>query len=175
MKHAYVLLLALAALAFTGCGDRGPKRTPGQPRDVSPKLAAEADEFASDGSFALQIHDYARAAKSLQKALKVRNDFPDRWEALAFAYKKLDRVSDARDAYKKALALWKQYYSETKSPVAGMQEVYALIYLGRPDDARGLAKALAEANPKDAELQNFYRNNGVDAMLADPDVKDRCL
>lgn len=175
MKHAHVILIALAALVLAGCGDRGPKRTPGQPRAVSATVAAQADEAASDATFALQVQDYARAVQSLKKSLGFRDDIPDRWEALAYAYKHLDRKSDARDAYNRALKLWKQYYSETKDPGDGMRELYVLVYLGRADDARALAKKLAEANPNNTDVQNFYQNKGVDAMLADPNVQDRSL
>lgn len=175
MKHAHVILMALAALVFAGCGNRGPKRTPGQPRAVSATIAAQADEAASDATFALQIQDYARAAQSLKKSLGFRDDIPDRWEALAYAYKHLNQTSDARDAYRRALKLWKQYYSETKDPGDGMHELYVLIYLGRADEARALAKTLAKANPNNTDVQNFYQNKGVDAMLADPTVQDRSL
>ena len=50
-----------------------------------------------------------------------------------------------------------------------------LVYLGRADEARALAKTLAKSNPNNADVQNFYQNKGVDAMLADPTVQDRCL
>ena len=71
MKSALIYTLAAASLLLAACSKTPvDKAKAGQPKDVPKLVAAEAANLASDAAFALQIHDYARAEKSLARAVE---------------------------------------------------------------------------------------------------------
>ncbi len=176
MNRTFLISLGVLSLALAGCSDRSVgKAQPGQPKPVEKVVAAEAENFFSDAAFAMQVRDYARAEQSLSKAVGLRSDIPEWWELLGYAYKLHGKTSDARSAYKKALALWENKYDQLADVQSGMRRVYVLVLLDRADEARSLVEKLTKKHSSDKGLQTFLRNKGVDQMLADPEVQKKKL
>jgi Flp pilus assembly protein TadD len=169
-------LLLSWALTSVGCS-RAADAEPaaGQPRPVAKAVAAAAEGHASDAAFAVQIRDYARAAASLTEALKLREDVPEWWASLGSVNRRLDKTSEARSAYRKALALHEERYSKTRDPDEIMARIYLLIVLNREKDARDLLATGLKTHPEDEQLVRFEQNKGIDLLLSDPAVKENRL
>ncbi len=177
MKSPYLIfaLSALMSLCLSACGGSSAKKNPGQAKEVTTAVAAQANSFMSEAGFAVQIRDWARADETITKALDLRSDFPEWWELRGFAQKQLGKTGDARSSYKKALSLWEDYYKETKDVQFGMRQILALVLLDRVDEARSLLDTLSKKHATDSTLQQFIRSKGIDRMLTDPDIKQKKL
>ena len=169
-----ILLAFLLVAVLPSCSKNGDGRSQaGQPKPVSTVIAAKAENFASDASFAMQIRDYARAEEGLISALKLRSDIPEWQEALGLACKMQGKTSEARSSYKKALSLWEDRYEASNDMGAAMRQVVLLVLLDKESDARALLVRLAKKHPQDPALQNFIQNKALDRMLSDPEIQKK--
>lgn len=169
-----VLSLAVVSFGLSGCGQKGSgsgqAADPGEPREVSRVVAAEAETYMSDAMFALQIKDFARAEQSLAKAVKLRDDIPDWWVNLGIARKRLGQKGDAKSAYKKALALHEKAYDKSKDPRFVDGQIYLLLLLGEEKEARSLLDKAIRNHPDSQDLLRFRDAKGIDLLLRDPRI-----
>ena len=172
MKPALIYALAAAGLLLAACHKKPvDKAAAGQPKEVPKLVAAEAANLVSDAAFALQIRDYARAEKSLARAVDLRPDIPDWWLSLGSAYKRQSKIGDARSAYKKALALYEKRYAATADVADLQQQLILLVLLGREDEARKLLERCRQKQPDQPVLKRFAEGKIVDQLLADPNIQ----
>ena len=169
--RAAVTSAAVAALvlATSGCG--AGDREPGAPRTVDKRVAAEAEGHASEAAFAAQIRDYPRAEASMKKAIALRDDVPEWWFSIGLVHNRLGKKDEARTAYRRALALHEDRYDETAATSEVISQVYVLLVLNRESDARKLLEKSSRKHPGDARLEEFSRSQGIDRLLADPEVR----
>lgn len=166
--------LALLVSVLPACSKKqGNSDQAGLPKSVSKLEAAEADNLVSDAVFAMQIKDHARAAQNLEKALAIRPDVGEWWENLGYCYKLLDRKSDARSAYKKAVGIWDSAYDKTGRIDYAMRQLIMLVLLDREDDARALLTKLTKKHPEDPQLHAFVEKKGLESLLSDPGVMEK--
>lgn len=178
MKTRFLTTLGLGLLlpfVLVSCSDKSKARTPGTPKVVAKAVEAEAENMISDAMFAMQVRDYARAEKGFARAVELRPDVPDWWESLGAIRKMQGKTGDARSAYKKALALWEDYYDETSDPQFGMHKVVLLVILDKADEARSVVEKMGKKHPNDQALQTFIKNKGLERMIASPDMQARKL
>ncbi|HTZ21315.1 MAG TPA: tetratricopeptide repeat protein [Opitutaceae bacterium] len=172
MKPAPIYTLAVACLLLAACSKKPADRTaPGQPKEVPKLVAAEAANLVSEASFAIQIRDYARAEKSLARAVELRPDIPDWWLSLGSACKRQGKTGDARSAYKKALALYEKRYAATADVMDLQQQIIMLVLLGREDDARKLLEQSCKKQPDQPVLKRLSDGKIVDQLLRDPNIQ----
>jgi tetratricopeptide (TPR) repeat protein len=172
MKRPLIYTLAAACLLLAACAKKPvDKAMAGQPKEVPKLVAAEAANLASDAAFALQIHDYARAEKSLARAVELRPDIPDWWLSLGSARKRQAKISDARSAYKKALALFEKRYEAAADVADLQQQLVMLVLLGREDEARKLLEQSSRKRPDQQFLKRWSDGKMIDQLLHDPNVQ----
>jgi len=172
MKPPLIYALAAACLLLAACSKApADKAKAGQPQEVPKLVAAEAANLASDAAFALQIRDYARAEKSLARAVELRPDIPDWWLSLGSACKRQAKTGDARSAYKKALALYEKRYAATADVTDLQQQLITLVLLGREDDARKLLEQSCKKQPDQPVLKRLSEGKIVDQLLGDPNIQ----
>ena len=171
MKPPLIYTLAAACLLLAACHKKpADKAAAGQPKEVPKIVAAEAANLASEASFALQIRDYARAEKSVARAVELRPDIPDWWLSLGSACKRQAKIGDARSAYKKALALYEKRYAATADVTDLQQQLITLVLLGREDDARKLLEQSCKKQPDQPALKRLSEGKIVDQLLRDPNI-----
>jgi Flp pilus assembly protein TadD len=171
MKPALIYTVAAACLLLAACKEKpANKAAAGQPKDVPKLMAAEADNCASDATFAMQVREFARAEKSLARAVELRPDIPDWWVSLGSARKRQGKVGDARSAYKKALALYEKRYEATANAADLQQQLIMLVLLGREDDARKLLERACQKQPDQPFLKRLSDGKFVDQLLRDPNI-----
>ena len=120
----------------------------------------------------MQIHEYSRAEDLFQKAISVREDYPEYWVALGMARRRQDNKDGARSAYKKAIGLIEDRYDREKDEQDLGQKAWVLALLGRTDDAVAfLSKSLKE-HPGSAYLQKMASPQGLPHTFQTQDFKE---
>ncbi len=162
MTHRLALVLA-AAVVLAGC----------RPREITKLERDEAANIVSEAEFAVTLKDWPRAEGLYTKATKLCPDAGETWVRLGVVRVHLHNSSGARDAYKSALAAFKDDFKRdpTNSPSV-VRAATVLVILGRADDARSLAQKASSDHPDDRRLRNFVEMKGVDKIVADPSLKD---
>lgn len=175
--HFSLAVCAAVAALLAGCGGgkSEDKSAAAQPKEVSRAVAAEAETHASDAVFAMQIRDLSRAEKGWARAVELRPDIPEWWESYGTVLKRQGKTGDARSSYKRALGLWEKRYEATSDPQYGLHQVFTLVLLDRADEARRLAERLGKLHPKEPLIRNFVDRQGMEQLLADPDMKQNKL
>ncbi|HRE81372.1 MAG TPA: hypothetical protein PLN52_10010 [Opitutaceae bacterium] len=172
-------LLFSGVMVTSGCGKKtetsGTTDVPGTPKSVSKSVAAEADGYAGEAAFALQLRDYPRAAEALSKALKLRDDIPDWWMDYGVVQKLAGNLSEAKKGYQKALALHEKRYALTKEPMQLMPQIHMLLLLSREKDARAVLEKALKAHPSDRHLKEFSDHKEIDRLLQDPYIREHKL
>lgn len=143
-----------------------------QPKEVSRAVGAEAESLVAEAAFALQLKDYARAADTLAKALKLRDDIPEWWVDLGATQHHLNRLSEAKTAYRKALAIHEERYAKTKNVAHLIPQFHILLLLDREKDARALLESSRQRHGDDPHFKEFVDARGIDALLEDPYVQE---
>lgn len=143
-----------------------------EPKEVSRAVGAEAESLMAEAAFALELKDFARAAESLTKALKLRDDIPQWWVDLGATQRRLNKMNEAKTAYKKALALHEAHYEKTKNEVYLIPQFHILLLLDREKDARALLEKSRQRHAKDPQFKEFVDARGIDALLEEPYVQE---
>jgi tetratricopeptide (TPR) repeat protein len=139
------LWIALAALALVLTA--GPV-----PADMSPAVPAapppatggppSAERSYNDGLDFAKRGAWARAAGAFERAVQLRDAFPEAWNGLGYALRQQARYPEAVKAYERALALRPNYVEALEY----LGEAY--VRMGKLDEAR---KILARLQPLDRE------------------------
>jgi tetratricopeptide (TPR) repeat protein len=168
MKFAAVILAGFLLVAGAGCG---PSKS-----SISPAQRKEATRIYQEGQFALTLRDAKRAEGLFEKAAGLCPDIGDYWMALGTTRMRLGKRSEAKAAYQKALAAFKDEAAEAKADSGpALQQVVMLALLGRADEARVLVKKLPGRFPNDIAVTAFVTGKQLEAMLADPKFKELAL
>jgi tetratricopeptide (TPR) repeat protein len=162
MTARQALVLA-AALSLAGCARK----------EISAIDREQAANMASEAEFAATVKEWARAEGLYAQAAKLCPDSGDLWLALGVARMHLGDRSGARDAYKAAASACKAAFKAdpTNSRAVG-QQAYALVVLGRLDDARSVASKALKDHPDDAFLRDLVDGGQLERVIADPALKD---
>lgn len=160
--------LSMLGVLAVGCGAKKPA--------VSDLQRKEAAHLATEAQFAMSLRDYARAEASLARAAGLAPDEAGLWVSLGAVRMKLGNKDQARDAYKRALALHVDEAKENKSdPEPWLKQVYVLALLGRKDEGRAMLDRAAKQFPDSRNVKLFIENKQFDRMLSDPQFKEMGL
>jgi tetratricopeptide (TPR) repeat protein len=162
MTARQALVLA-AALSLSGCAR---KQISALDRDQAANMASEAE-------FAATVKEWPRAEGLYAQAAKLCPDSGDLWLALGVARMHTADRSGARDAYKSAAGAYDEAFKAdpTNSRAVG-QRAYALIILGRQDEARSVARKALKDHPGDAYLRDLVDGGQLERVIADPALKE---
>lgn len=168
MKSSFLLLAAAALVLAAGCKPK--------PKEISSLQRKEAAHLVSEASFALTLHDYARAEPLLEKAAKLCPDNGDYWVNLGVTRRRQGNNGGAKEAYLAALAAARDAIAlKPDQPEPRLQEIYVLALLGRADDARSALAKARKKLPASRELKAFEDDHQLDRMLADRGFKEVAL
>jgi Flp pilus assembly protein TadD len=168
MKWLLLFLAALLAAVGPGCGSRK--------KEITSLQRKEAATLVSEADFAVTLRDYARAEGLLVKATDLCPDTGEYWLALGTTRMRLGQRDGAKTAYKRALSAYEDSAQENKTdPSPVIQQVTALVLLGRADDARGVVEKLSTRFPDNRTVRLFVESKPVDRALADPKFKEVSL
>ena len=158
------LIFCVAVALLGGCK--------GKPKELSAADKLKAENLVSEAQFSMQIREYSRAEELYKKAIEVRGDFPEYWVALGMARRHQDNKDGARDAYKKALKLVEDRYTDKKNEEDLGQKAWVLALLGRKDEAlKFLDKSLKE-HPDSAYLKKMADPRGLPHTFQTAEFKD---
>lgn len=162
----FSLFVVTAILVLTGC----------KPKEVSKSEKMEAAALSSEASFALQVREYARAEELMQRAVKLNPEDNELWLQLGVSQVRLNKRSDAKKAYKKALSLQESVAKKnSKDTEFVIRQIHTLVLLGQPDDARKLMEKAGRDFPNDNQIQAFISGKILDKIIAEPGVKEISL
>lgn len=162
---ALFLCLVLALLA--GCK--------GKPKELSPTEKLAVENLISEAQFALQIREYSRAEELFQRAITLREDFPEYWVLLGMARRRQDNLDGARKAYKHALELHKERYDREKKDEDLAQQAWVLALLGRTDDALKFLEQSLKDHPDSAVLRQMADPRGLPRTFQTAQFKELAL
>lgn len=166
-----ILRVIFAGLALLGLGACGKKKT-----EITPVQRKTAAHHASEAQFAVSIRDYARAESLYAQAAALCPDTGDYWLSLGAMRMRLADRSGAKKAYGRAVEAFDDAYkSEPPQVEAALQKVYALLLLGKTDEARAQLAAAAKKHPENRTVSNFVRDGQLDRILAQPAFKELAL
>jgi tetratricopeptide (TPR) repeat protein len=156
-------LVLAAALSLAGCARK----------EISAIDRAQAANIASEAEFAATVKEWSRAEGLYAQAAKLCPDTGDIWLALGIARMHLADPSGARAAYKSAVAAYKAAFEAdpTNSQAVG-QRAYALVVLGRPDEARSVVQKALKDHPDDRFLRDLVDGGQLERVIADPALKE---
>ena len=163
MKRLPLLLCVVVAL-LGGCK--------GKPKIVSDSDKLKAENLVSEAQFSMQIREYSRAEELFQKAIAVREGYPEYWVALGMARRRQDNKDGARDAYKKALGFIEDRYAETKNEEDLGQKAWVLALLGHTDEAVQFLNKCLKDHPDSAYLKKMSAANGLPHTFQTSDFKN---
>jgi Flp pilus assembly protein TadD len=160
---ARVALVLAAALTFSGCAKR----------EITPLDRAQAANMASEAEFAATVREWDRAEGLYAKAAELCPDSAETWMALGVVRMHLGDHSGARTAYKSAASACKSAFDrDPKDSNAVMGQAYALVVLGRQDEARSVVDRAYRDHPDDRLLRELVEGGGLEKLIASPRLKD---
>jgi Flp pilus assembly protein TadD len=81
--------------------------------------------------------------------------------------------SGARDAYKSAASAYKSAFETDPTDARAVgQRAYALVVLGRQDEARSVARKALSDHPDDGLLRDLVDGGQLERIIADPALKE---
>src|SRR5258708_38283848 len=164
-------LIFAAALLFAvhaGCGARK--------KEITSIQRKQAATLASEAQFAMTLREYARAEGLLAKAAESCPDAGDYWIFLGNARMHLGQRDPAKTAYKGALAAFETVAArEPSNAQARLDQVAALAFLGRVDDARTLLRKTREGFPDGRSVRIYVDEQQLERMISDPQFKEVAL
>jgi tetratricopeptide (TPR) repeat protein len=162
MTPRLALVLAIA-VALSGCAKRV----------ISPLDRAQAANMVSEAEFAVTVREWSRAEGLYKQAAGLCPDSGDTWLALGITRMRMADHSGARDSYKSAAKAYKAAFeSDPTNSQAIEQEAYALIVLGRFDEARSVADKAHKDHPDDRLLREMTDGGQLERVIADPSLKE---
>ncbi len=161
------LLLCIAVALLGGCK--------GKPKVISDTDKLKAENFVSEAQFSMQIREYSRAEELFQKAIAVREDYPEYWVALGMARRRQDNKDGARAAYKKAIDLIEDRYDQEKDEKDLGQEAWVLALLGRTDDAVQFLQKKLKEHPDSDYLKKMADPRGLPHTFQTDEFKELAL
>lgn len=162
MTARQALVLA-GALSLAGCARR----------EISAIDRAQAADMASEAQFAATVREWSRAEGLYAQAAKLCPDTGDLWLALGIARMHLGDRAGARNAYKSAVGAYKSASdADPSNSQAVGQRAYALVLLGRQDEARSVAQAALRDHPDDRFLRSLVDGGQLERVIADPPVRE---
>lgn len=139
---AGILTLALAPSAA-----RGDPSSPAVEQRRQPPSVAGAESEYNRGVRARVAADWPAAVDAFRRAIALRAAFPEAWNELGHALRKLGRHAESLDAYHEALRLRPEF------PEALEYLGEAYVQMGRLEDARRVLERLRGLDPaRAAEL-----------------------
>jgi tetratricopeptide (TPR) repeat protein len=160
---ARTALALAAALALSGCARR----------EITAIDRAQAANMTSEAEFAATVREWGRAEGLYAQAAALCPDSGDTWLALGITRMRLGNRSGARDAYKAAASAYKSAFAgDPTNSQAVAQQAYALVILGRQDEARSVAQRARRDHPDDALLHELVDGGGLERVIADPGLKE---
>jgi Flp pilus assembly protein TadD len=160
---ARTALVLAAVLALAGCARR----------HISDLDRDQAANMASEAEFAATVKEWPRAEGLYAQAAKLCPDNGDLWLALGVSRMHLGDHSGAKSAYKSAASAYKDAFkADPTDSRAVSQQVYALVILGRQDEARSVARGALKDHPDDALLRDLVDGGRLERVIADPGLKD---
>ena len=164
MKRFPWLVLLVTAVVACGCAKKVKEIT-----EIDRKQAAN---LASEAQFAATLRDYPRAEGLYAQAAALCPDTGAYWLSLGSMRVRQSHRDDARDAYQRALAAFRETAQKTKADSEpALQQLYVLALLGRVDEARSLQAKLPDQYPGDRDVRAFVDGKRLDQILADPTFK----
>jgi Flp pilus assembly protein TadD len=161
MTNRLALVLA-AAVVLAGC----------KPREITKLERDEAANVVSEAAFAVTMKDWSRAEGLYAKAAALCPDQGETWVRLGVIRVRLHNPDGAREAYKSALAAFKEDFKRDPANTASViRGASVLVILGRAEEARSLVDKAYAKNPGDRRLSEFVQMKGVDKIIADPGLK----
>jgi tetratricopeptide (TPR) repeat protein len=162
MIHRLALLLA-AVVVLAGC----------RAREITKLERDEAANVVSEAEFALTMKDWPRAEGLYAKAAALTPDQGETWVRLGVVRVRMNNPGGAKDAYKSALAAFKDDYDKHPERTGSViREATVLVILGRADEARRVVDKAYARSPDDRRLRSFVEMKGVDKIIADPGLKE---
>ncbi len=157
------LILALAA----GCGSKR--------KEPSEKERKEAALHASEGQFALQVKEWARAEGLFFKAAQASPE-GNYFLSLGVARLRQNKRSEAKAAYEEALRAFADDAVRAPSfSEAWLRQAFVLAALGRTDDSRAILAKAAKLFPNDGKVRALIDPKGFEQMIAAPNFKEVAL
>jgi tetratricopeptide (TPR) repeat protein len=137
-----IVLTALALLLAAGPAPAD--MSPAAPVTTPPPTAGppSAERAYNEGLDLAKRGHWARAAGAFERAVQVRDAFPEAWNGLGYALRQQARYPEAVRAYERALALRPDYVEALEY----LGEAY--VRMGKLDEARTI---LARLEPLDRE------------------------
>jgi tetratricopeptide (TPR) repeat protein len=166
MQKILGILLSLFCLtALAACGAKK--------KELSPLEQAQINNYYETARREVFIKNYAAAEQALAAIVKIDDSLASVWLDIGVLRARLQKKSEARDAYKKALSASEAVFArEPQNQTMFITRLRSLILLGRADDARGVMIKVARQNPGNATYQDLEKQKVVDVLLADPQIKD---
>jgi Flp pilus assembly protein TadD len=162
MSRRVALVLA-AVVVLSGC----------RAREITSLQRKEAANVISEADFAVNMKEWSRAEGLFTKAADLCPDDGAIWVNLGITRMRLHDSSGAKSAYKSALKAYKNdSESDPTNSLPAIRRAYVLVILGRADDARSVIDKAYARNPEDRRLRSFVEANGIDKILADPELKE---
>jgi tetratricopeptide (TPR) repeat protein len=166
MQKTFGILLSLICLvALAACGAKK--------KELSQLEQAQINNHYETARRELFIKNYAAAEQALAAIVKIDDSRAPVWLDLGVLRARLQKKSEARDAYKKALSTSEAIFAkEPQNQVMLITRLQSLILLGRTLDARDVMTKVARQNPGNAAYQELEKQKVVDVLLADPQIRD---
>lgn len=166
MQKAFIILASVLSLClFTACG--------GKKKEITQLEQLQMNSYYETAKREIFIKNYAAAEKALVEITKIDDTNYSVWRDIGMLRVRLNKNSDARDAYKKALSASEAAFKkDVNDQGAFITRLQTLIFLGRAQDARDVLAKAAKDNPTIAAYQELNKQKAVDKLLDDPQIKD---
>lgn len=163
------VLLALVALIAGGCG--------ANPADEA-RRGREAELLASEANFAANLRDWPRVERALVPATALAPGRPELWLDLGAARVRLGRMTEAREAYTRALEGFERQADSTAfkgNPEPTLNQVRVLALLGRLPEARAVAAELPRRFPGNPRAREFIESRELERLTAERSFREVAL
>src|SRR5690606_902015 len=122
------------------------------------------------------LKDFARAEGLLAKAAELTPDSGELWLRLGMTRMRLGQRDAARKAYQQGFDALRAVAAEQKDNAdVRLEQVTALVLLGRRDEAKKLVEKLGRDFAQHRAVRAYVDNHTLDRLLADPQLKELAL
>ena len=125
----------------------------------SSATVARSHKLASQSAAALNAKDYEQAESLAAQATIIDPEFAEAWVGYGMASVRLGQTDLARDAYERALALYKAGHRSCPFDANQvLQQVIVLTFLERSYEAEALLRQAQIEYPKDKQISKLAEN-----------------